>query len=128
MDASEHLDILARVATVADAAALAPAVTAVLVLGLDDAKAEALSRHPGLRTLYHDGQPALTDAGLRALAHLRSLQVLDLEWCDRITDAGLQALTALHELEWLDLSFCAGVTAAGVTALERALPQCMIER
>jgi hypothetical protein len=128
MDPSEDLDTLERVVTVEDAAALAPDVTAVLVLGLDDAKAEALAHHPGLRTIYHDGQPALTDAGLRALARLKRLQVLDLEWCDRITDAGLKVLVALRELEWLDLSFCAGVTDAGVAALERALPQCMIER
>jgi hypothetical protein len=49
---------------------LPPEARAVLVLGLDDGKLAALSRHPSVETIFTDGNSQATDEGVAAVARL----------------------------------------------------------
>ena len=68
----------------------------------------------------------VTDAGLKELAGLKSLHTLDLRGT-QVTDAGLKELAGLKSLHTLYLSGTQ-VTDAGVAELQKALPDCRINR
>jgi len=68
----------------------------------------------------------ITDAGLEHFKCLPTLQILNLK-NTQVTDAGLEHLKSLAELQWLILEG-AQVTDAGVARLQKALPNCKIER
>ncbi|HEV3437358.1 MAG TPA: hypothetical protein VG122_08365 [Gemmata sp.] len=68
----------------------------------------------------------VTDAGLKELAQLKTLTTLNLIKTE-VTDAGLKELAQLKALTELTL-LGTKVTAAGVAELQKALPQCKIER
>jgi len=82
----------------------------------------------GLRTLHQlnlDGTK-VTDAGLVRLKGLMQLEELFLD-STQITDAGLEHLRGLTQLRTVDLRHTQ-VTDAGVAELQKALPNCTIER
>ena len=91
----------------------------------NDASMAAVGDLPNLRRLNFVGTPG-TDAGLvyvERLAQLERLNVSDTQ----ITDSGLTHLQGLAQLRELCLRGT-GVSAAAVDAVQRALPQCKIER
>jgi hypothetical protein len=69
----------------------------------------------------------ITDAGLVHLQKLPRLESLILADMD-ITDAGLVHLKSMGQLKYLSLFNDINVTADGVKELQRALPQCTIDR
>jgi hypothetical protein len=69
---------------------------------------------------------SLTDAGLKELAGLENLTSLDLRHT-KVTDAGLKELAGLKNLILLVLEETK-VTGAGVKELQKALPNCRIQR
>jgi hypothetical protein len=79
-----------------------------------------------LRTLNLSGNSWLTDEGLNAVADLKDLQELDLTGT-KVTDAGLKVLAGIKSLRQVGLSDTA-VTDAGVADLQKALPDCKIDR
>ena len=91
-----------------------------------DAGLKGLARLTQLRSLSLQSCIMVTDAGLKELAGLKSLQSLDLSGT-QVTDAGLKELTALKQLQKLSL-FRTSVTDQGVAELQRALPECGINR
>jgi Leucine-rich repeat (LRR) protein len=68
----------------------------------------------------------VTDAGLKGLAGLTSLKALFLS-ATEVSDVGLKELAALKNLRILHLQYT-DVTDAGVAELQKALPNCKIER
>jgi hypothetical protein len=86
-----------------------------------------LERLRGLRRLELCECPNITDEGLRSLSHLRNLWWLELE-ATAITDGGLRHLEAMKNLEFLFLTGCPNITDAGVVRLQKALPNCLIDR
>ena len=68
----------------------------------------------------------VTDAGLKELAGRKQLQRLDL-FNTQVTDAGLKELAGRKQLQSLYLGYTE-VTDAGVAELQKALPQCRIDR
>ncbi|MAV35037.1 MAG: hypothetical protein CMJ59_06220, partial [Planctomycetaceae bacterium] len=92
----------------------------------------------------------ITDAGLVHLTGLTDLQTLDLTLCTNVTDAGLVHLQGRTTLEYLNLNgtgvtdaglaHLAGltklqsislpkqITDAGIAELQKALPNCTIEK
>ena len=93
----------------------------------------------------------VTDRELKCLAPLKRLKTLDLAVCLGVTDAGLKELATLKRLQELNLSYTGAtdaglkrleklkgllrlnlrgdrVTADGVAALQKALPDCKIDR
>jgi hypothetical protein len=68
----------------------------------------------------------ITDKGLSYLMSMKVLESLDLSNTE-ITDSGLERLTNLNKLQRLILSGTK-VTDAGVSKLQKALPNCKIER
>ena len=70
----------------------------------------------------------ITGAGLAHLKDLTNLQYLSLEGCDNITDAGLVHLKNLTNLKGLSLAGCENITDTGVAELQKALPDCEINR
>jgi hypothetical protein len=68
----------------------------------------------------------ITDEGLVYLQRLPEVESLDLSY-SRITDNGLKRLGELKQLQSLNLAN-AQVTDAGVAELQKALPNCKIER
>lgn len=79
-----------------------------------------------LTTLWID-KTKITDRGLRTVATVRCLLALSLEGSD-ITDLGLIHLESMSKLNHLNLHDCPDITDAGVARLQKALPQCKIER
>jgi Leucine Rich repeat len=69
---------------------------------------------------------AVTDAGLRELAGFKNLTWLDLRET-RVTDVGLNELAGLKSLTKILLQDT-HVTGVGVTELQKALPNCQIDR
>ena len=70
----------------------------------------------------------ITGAGLAHLKDLTNLQYLSLEGCENITDAGLVHLKNLTNLKDLSLAGCENITDSGVAELQKALPNCKINR
>jgi hypothetical protein len=68
----------------------------------------------------------VTDAGLKELVGLRNLTSLSLAYTG-VTDAGLKELAAYKRLTSLELGGTK-VTEAGVGELQKALPECKIEK
>jgi hypothetical protein len=68
----------------------------------------------------------VTDAGLKELSEFKNLATLYLDYTD-VTDVGLKELAALKNLRILHLQYT-DVTDAGVAELQKALPNCKIER
>jgi len=94
--------------------------------GVTDAGLKNLVGLKELKTLYVGGTK-VTDAGLKNLATLKGLQMLELDGTG-VTDAGLKDLATLKDLRELRLADCKGVTDAGVAELQKALPDCKIDR
>lgn len=117
---------VSRVESLADIKALITDTVAVLVVGLDDRKIEALGRLNALRRLYQEGPSHVTDEGLCALV-TSPLEVLDLVGSVQITDRGLSELRLIRSLRWLGLTGCERLTGPGIAGLRAALPQCEIE-
>jgi len=69
----------------------------------------------------------ITDAGLEHVKGLKNLRYLNLHWQKKVTDAGLEHLKGLERLRHLDLRGTK-VTDGGVENLQRALPNCKIDR
>jgi hypothetical protein len=69
----------------------------------------------------------ITDAGLVPLTRLSKLKQLHLDRT-AISDDGLRHLEKLGELKILGLTNCPNVTDAGVARLQKALPNCKIQR
>ena len=69
----------------------------------------------------------ITDAGLEHVKGLKHLRYLNLHWQKKVTDAGLEHLKGLESLQHLDLRGTK-VTDGGVENLQRALPNCKIDR
>jgi len=72
------------------------------------------------------GSTRVTDAGLQYLTQLTKLEALDLN-CTQVSDAGLERLKGLTRLKELSLQ-ATKVTPAGVAELQKALPNCHIDR
>ena len=129
-------------------------LTGITVLSLSEHTTDAgLERIQGLTQLHvlHLEDSQVTDAGLRYLQELTNLRSLDLANDAQVTDAGLEHIKELTRLEYLTL-YDAQVTDAGLKHLEgltklksldlrgtrvtdegvkdlqRALPNCRIER
>ena len=66
------------------------------------------------------------DAGLRHLRALTNLEELDLEGT-KVTDAGMKDLEGLAKLRSLVL-FRTRVTPEGENSLQKALPDCSVDR
>ncbi len=90
-----------------------------------DAGLEHLARIKNLDELMLDGT-RVTDAGLIHLERLQGLHTLFLS-NTQVSDAGLVHLTKLPQLGQLDLENT-NVTDAGVAELQKALPNCLIQR
>jgi hypothetical protein len=90
-----------------------------------DAELVRLRALPQLRSLYLRGSQ-VTDAGLVCLPGLTRLEELSLA-NTRVSDAGLTHLRALTQLRTVNLRNTQ-VTDAGVAELQKALPNCKIER
>jgi hypothetical protein len=69
----------------------------------------------------------ITDRGLQTVSNMRELNWLGLTEM-AITDKGLHHLESLSNLRTLFLAKCPNVTDEGVARLQRALPNCKIER
>ena len=95
--------------------------------GKNVAEAE-MERLEGLTRLHHLylTNSEISDGHLIRLEGLTELQTLDL-WGTKITDAGLIHLKRLSQLDTLWLSQ-QNITDAGVADLQKALPNCKIER
>jgi hypothetical protein len=117
---------VSRVESIADIDTLITDTVAVLVVGLDDRKIEALGRLNALRRLYQEGPSHVTDKGLCALVR-SPLEVLDLSGSVQLTDQGLKELRLIRSLRWLGLAGCGRLTGPGIAELRAALPQCEIE-
>ena len=125
------------------------AVKAVEKLGGTATRDEDDPAHPVVAVSFV-GAP-LTDRGLKELAPLKHLRSLDLAVCLGVTDAGLKELGGLNGLEELNLSYTGTtdkglkrlaalkglrklnligdrVTDEGVAELQKALPDCKIDR
>lgn len=99
--------------------------TAVSLVAFNDGTMESAKELTELRRVDFVGGPA-TDAGLvhvRSLSRLQRLNLSDTQ----ITDAGLEYLTNLTQLRELVLHGTR-VTDDGVQQLQRALPNCQIQR
>ena len=92
-----------------------------------DVGLKELAALKGLQTLDLNGCKGVTDAGLKELADLPGLEDLSLTFCEGVTDAGLKELAGLKGLRKLYL-FGTKVTDAGVADLQKALPDCKINR
>jgi hypothetical protein len=68
----------------------------------------------------------VTDSGLKELAGLQELRELSLRFSP-ITDVGLKELVGLKSLRKVEIGETK-VTDAGVAELQKALPDCKIER
>jgi hypothetical protein len=79
-----------------------------------------------LDRLYLRGKQ-VTDEGLWTVSNLRGLTSLSLSGTD-ITDKGLHYLESLSNLKRLVLTECPNITDDGVARLQKALPNCTIER
>jgi internalin A len=90
-----------------------------------DAGLKELADLKGLKELNLVGTQ-VTDAGLKELARLKGLKELNL-FGTKVTDAGLKELADLKELKELNL-VGTQVTDPGVVALQKALPDCKIDR
>jgi hypothetical protein len=90
-----------------------------------DAGLQYLEGLSQLMGLYLDGTK-VTDAGLRHLEGLSQLRTLSLSGT-QITDAGLERLKGLKKLRQLSLSGTKA-TDEGVKNLQRAFPNCWVER
>jgi hypothetical protein len=93
---------------------------------ITDTRLKIVARVQGLEELGLSGT-AITDAGLAELTRLRYLDSLYLAGTD-LTDAGMRHLEGMRGLYFLDLRNCPKVTAEGVSLLQKALPNCKIER
>lgn len=71
--------------------------------------------------------PQVTDAGLAHLKSLTNLNFLALDTCPEISDAGLVHLIGFKKLETLSV-IDTKVTPAGVAELNKAIPNCQINR
>jgi len=91
-----------------------------------DEELEHLKGLAKLQTLDLAFNTYITDAGLVHLKGLTGLQTLDLR-LTKITDSGLVHLKGLVNLQTLGLRNTK-VTAAGVADLQKALPNCKIEK
>jgi len=80
-----------------------------------------------LETLRLSLSTMITDAGLVHLKGLTNLRTLDLKTTLQITDAGLVHLKGLTNLQELDLEDTQA-TDAGIAELQKALPNCKIEK
>ena len=69
----------------------------------------------------------VTDTGMAAVGGLKGLKYLNL-YHTGVTDVGLRQLEGLSSLEWLGLGYCPGITNEGVARLQKALPNCTIQR
>jgi hypothetical protein len=78
-----------------------------------------------LKRLYL-GSSGVRDAGLKGVSTLVRLEELSL-FQTKVTDEGLRELTSLKELRKLDLGKTK-VTEKGVSELQKALPNCKINR
>lgn len=90
-----------------------------------DAGMDYLNGLKDLEYLWLNGTQ-VTDAGLKHLRGLTNLSQLALE-NTKVTDAGLAHLAGLIWLKYLDLVETQ-VTNAGVAELQKALPNCRIDR
>jgi hypothetical protein len=77
-------------------------------------------------TQFSLGSTQVTDAGLESLGRMTQLQFLELN-ATLVTDAGLEHLKGLTNLKELNLD-STQVTAAGLAKLQKALPNCHMER
>ena len=80
-----------------------------------------------LETLRLSLSTMITDAGLVHLKGLTNLRTLDLKTTLQITDARLVHLKELTKLRELDLEDTQA-TDAGIAELQKALPNCKIEK
>jgi internalin A len=94
-------------------------------LGVTDA---GLKHLPGLTNLetLNLGYTGVTDKGMKRVAALKGLRTLNLSGT-QVTDKGLSELAALKDLHSLILTRTS-VTDEGVAELQKALPDCKIER
>jgi hypothetical protein len=69
----------------------------------------------------------ISDRGLRTVASMKWMWFLELSRMN-ITDEGLQHLESMKNLKCLKLKNCPNITDAGVARLQKALPNCKIER
>lgn len=95
-------------------------------LSLSDDALPVLAQFKGLESLGLS-KNAITDRGLPALAELKSLRKLILVQ-NAITDRGLKSLAKLTGLREVFLMGNSAVTAAGLDDLQKALPNCRIDR
>jgi Leucine rich repeat len=94
-------------------------------LCVTDAGLKHLAGLTNLETL-NLGYTGITDKGLKRLATLKSLRTLNLSGT-KVTDKGLMELAALTDLHSLILARTS-VTDDGVAELQKALPDCKIDR
>jgi hypothetical protein len=90
-----------------------------------DAELERLEVLAGIHTLWLGGTK-VSDAGVEHIKEFRELRQLGL-LATNISNAGLGRLKELTQLQTLDLRKTR-VTDTGVTDLQKALPNCKIER
>ncbi len=91
-----------------------------------DRELKCLAALKGLKTLDLALCLGVTDAGVKELAALKVVQELNLSYTGA-TDAGVKQLAALKGLKKLNLRG-AKTTGDGVSALQKALPDCKIDR
>jgi hypothetical protein len=91
-----------------------------------DADLADLCELPRLNRLYL-GSEQVTDEGFWSVSKLRGLTWLSLSGTC-ITDKGLHYLESLSNLRRLVLTECPNITDEGVARLQKALPNCKIER
>ena len=84
----------------------------------------------GLNNLQDLGfnRTPITGTGLVHLKEMTELSHLDLTFCQDLTDRGLLNLKRLSSLQYVDLQGCNNLTDSGVTELQKALPNCNINR
>jgi hypothetical protein len=105
--------------SLASALLLAPGVTRLKGIGLNDEAVIALTQIPSLTELDLSGCDQVTDVSVSRLKKINGLEILDLSFCNQISDASLVQLAELENLRSLNLNWCYAVTDGGLSALAK---------